>query len=93
VALAERDKALAAAKRRAAELEAEVAELERECELRQAQEAALKEAVRDLQREAERLKLAGKAGAVGGLFRWCEADSKHYEEVVRVKLAGKAGAA
>ena len=62
VALAERDRQLAAARRRCAEVEGEVAELEREVALRQAQEAALKEAVRDLQREVERLQLPGKKG-------------------------------
>lgn len=64
VALAERDKMLHAAHRRAAELEHEVAELERECQLRQVQETALKEAVRDLQREIERLRLPGKTSDI-----------------------------
>lgn len=41
-------------------------ELEREVQLRQAQEAALKEAVRDLQREIDRLRLAGKTGGRAG---------------------------
>lgn len=35
-------------------------------QLRQAQEAALKEAVRDLQREIDRLRLAGKTGGEAG---------------------------
>jgi hypothetical protein len=58
--LARRERELAAAQRRIAETEAELADVEREAELHGAQEAALKEAVRDLQREVERLKLASK---------------------------------
>jgi len=60
VELAKREKQLAAAERRSQQLEAEVADLEREVTLHGAQQAALKEAVRDLERELERVKLSGK---------------------------------
>lgn len=63
-ALAEKERELAAARQRASTLEAEVADLEQECVLRQAQETALKEAVRDLEREMERQRLPGKTGEV-----------------------------
>lgn len=59
--MSRKDRELALALRRLAQSEAEVAELERDLELRGAQELALKEAVRDLQREIERLKLPEKA--------------------------------
>lgn len=60
--LAEKERELVAARQHAAALEAELADVERECALRQAQEQALKEAVRDLQREIERQRLPGKQG-------------------------------
>lgn len=49
-----------ALRRRTSELEQEVDDLERELQLRSVQEGALKEAVRDLQRELERVKISGK---------------------------------
>ncbi|KAK9829710.1 hypothetical protein WJX72_007468 [[Myrmecia] bisecta] len=52
-----REEELAAARTRAAELEAEVADLQQEIELRQMQEQALKEALREAEREKQRQKL------------------------------------
>lgn len=48
---------------RVRELELELSELERECALREKQEGALKETVRDLGRELERLRISGQQGA------------------------------
>lgn len=48
------DKQLADAMQRVRGLELEVAELEKECELHQQQERALKEALRDVERERKR---------------------------------------
>ncbi len=53
--------ALLSSQRRVAQLEAEVADLERECALRQEQESALKEALRDVEREASRKQLPENA--------------------------------
>ncbi len=51
---AAKDKQLADAMQRVRGLELEVAELEKECELHQQQEHALKEALRDVERERKR---------------------------------------
>ena len=59
--LAKKERELAAVQRRMQDLQREVTDLEREVDLRDVQETALKEAVRDLQREIERIKLAGQA--------------------------------
>ena len=58
--LAKRERELATVQRRMLDLQREVADLEREVDLRDVQETALKEAVRELEREIERMKLAGK---------------------------------
>lgn len=55
--------ALVSSEQRVRELELELSELERECALREKQEGALKETVRDLGRELERLRISGQQGA------------------------------
>ena len=59
--LAKREKELAIANRHMSELRQEVGELERDVELRGVQEKVLKEAVRELTREIERIKLSNKS--------------------------------
>ena len=58
--LARKEKDLNEALRRIVQLQHEIDELERESELRGVQELVLKEAVREAEREVERMKLAGK---------------------------------
>lgn len=56
------NKDISLARKRISEAEQEIDDLEREVALRNAQEIALKDTVRELQRELERVKLASKTG-------------------------------
>jgi len=58
------NKDIALARKRISEAEQEIDDLEREVALRNAQEIALKDTVRELQRELERVKLASKTGEI-----------------------------
>jgi predicted nucleic acid-binding Zn-ribbon protein len=58
------NKDIALARKRISEAEQEIDDLEREVALRNTQEIALKDTVRELQRELERVKLASKTGVM-----------------------------